>query len=266
MTDPTNLTGRAALVTGGGAGLGRAIALTLARAGADVAVTDIVPEAAHATCELVRATGQSALALIGDMRDPHRVDDLVDEATRTLGPLRIAVNNVGMMGEHSAAPFVEWTPRAMSDVVAGNLLTAMYSCRAEAAAMIRDRVDGVIINVSSGETTRPAPRLAPYGAAKAAVNHLTRTLAVELAPHRIRVNAVAPGTTLTREVEAALTADYVRALRASIPLGGELSAPEDLADLVLFLACDLSAHTTGQFLLSDNGAFLSRSRPPLDTH
>ncbi len=266
MTDPTNLTDRAALVTGGGAGLGRAIAVRLAQAGANVAVTDIVPEAAHETCELVRGTGRSAIALIGDMRDPRQVEELVEEATRTLGGLRIAVNNVGMMGKHSAVPFVDWTPQAMSDVVTGNLLTTMYSCRAEAAAMIRQRTDGVIINVSSGEITRPAPRLAPYGAAKAAVNHLTQTLAVELAPHRIRVNAVAPGTTLTREVEAALTADYIQALKASVPLGGELSAPEDLADLVLFLACDLAAHTTGQFLLSDNGAFLSRSRPALDTH
>ncbi|MFI1380195.1 SDR family NAD(P)-dependent oxidoreductase [Embleya sp. NPDC020886] len=266
MPDPTNLTDRVALVTGGGAGIGRAIAVRLARAGAHVAVTDIVPEAARETCELVRGVGRSALALIGDMRDPQQVQDLVDEAGSTLGRLRIAVNNVGMMGNHPAAPFVDWTPQAMSDVVTGNLLTTMYACRAEAAAMIRDRTDGVIINVSSGETTRPAPRLAPYGAAKAAVNHLTGTLAVELAPHGIRVNAVAPGTTLTREVEAALTADYIRALRAAIPLGGELSAPEDLADLVLFLASDLAAHTTGQFLLSDNGAFLSRSRPPLDTH
>jgi NAD(P)-dependent dehydrogenase (short-subunit alcohol dehydrogenase family) len=261
MTVTISLAGQSALVTGGGAGIGRAIAVRLAQAGADVAVTDIVASAAHETCELVRGTGREAIPLVGDMTDPDQVDHMVEEAARRLGGLHIGVNNVGMMGKHTARPFIDWTPQAMSDVVAGNLLTTMYSCRAEAAAMARGRGGGVIVNVSSGETTRPAVRLAPYGAAKAAINHLTQTLAVELAPYRIRVNAVAPGTTLTQEVAAAFGLEHRQALQASIPLGNEFSAPEDLGDLVLFLASDLAAHTTGQFLLSDNGAFLSRNRP-----
>jgi NAD(P)-dependent dehydrogenase (short-subunit alcohol dehydrogenase family) len=261
MTITISFEGQAALVTGGGAGIGRAIAVRLAQAGADVAVTDIVASAAHETCELVRGTGRTGVALVGDMTDPDQVDQMVEEATRRLGGLHIAVNNVGMLGKHTAAPFLDWTPQAMADVVAGNLLATMYSCQAEAAAMIRGHHSGAIVNVSSGETTRPAVQLAPYGAAKAAINHLTQTLAIELAPHRIRVNAAAPGTTLTQKVADAFNAEHRKALQASIPLGGDFSAPEDLADLVLFLASDLAAHTTGQFLLSDNGAFLSRSRP-----
>ncbi|OPC84062.1 hypothetical protein B4N89_26825 [Embleya scabrispora] len=263
MTIPITLAGTSALVTGGGAGIGRAVAVRLAQAGANVAVTDIVATAAWETCELVRAEGREGIALIGDMTDPDQVDQLIEEAAQRLGGVHIGVNNVGMLGKHTAAPFLEWTARAMSDVVTGNLLATMYSCRAEATAMISRGIGGVIVNVTSGETTRPAVRLAPYGAAKAAINHLTRTLAIELAPHRIRVNAVAPGTTLTHDVAARLGAEYRQALKASIPLGGELSDPRDLADLVLFLASDLAAHTTGQFLLSDNGAFLSRSRPEL---
>lgn len=263
MTVSMSLAGQSALVTGGGAGIGRAIALRLAQAGASIAVTDIVADAAHETAELVRGTGRESIALVGDMTVPEQVDRMVEEAADRLGGLHIGVNNVGMLGRHGAAPFLDWTAQAMSDVVAGNLLATMYSCQAEAAAMIRGGSGGAIVNVSSGETTRPAVRLAPYGAAKAGINHLTQTLAIELAPHGIRVNAAAPGTTLTHEVAATFSAEFRQALAASIPLGGELSAPEDLADLVLLLVSDLSAHTTGQFLLSDNGAFLSRSRPAL---
>ncbi|MCF2531087.1 SDR family NAD(P)-dependent oxidoreductase [Yinghuangia soli] len=266
MTITISLAGQTALVTGAGAGIGRAIAVRLAQAGANVAVTDIVATAAHETSELVRAEGREGLALVGDMTDPRRVDDMVEETVRHFGALNIGVNNVGMLGKHGAAPYLDWSSQAMADVVAGNLLATMYSCQAEAAAMIPAGRGGVIVNVSSGETTRPAVQLAPYGAAKAGINHLTQTLAIELAPHRIRVNAAAPGTTLTQKVAEAFSAEHRAALQASIPLDGEFSAPEDLADLVLLLASDLAAHTTGQFLLSDKGAFLSRSRPAPTTH
>jgi 2,3-dihydro-2,3-dihydroxybenzoate dehydrogenase len=257
-----DLTGRAALVTGGGAGIGRAIARTLAEAGADVAIVDIDAAAAEETAASIAGR---AIALVADMTDPEQVAAVVERAARELGGLHIAVNNVGMLGGHAAAPFLDWTPRAIADVVGGNLLATAYACQAQGRVFARTPHSGAaIVNVSSGETTRPAPRLAPYGAAKAGINHLTTTLAVELAPYGVRVNAAAPGTTLTRDVEAALSAEYRQALAASIPLGA-LSAPQDLADLVLFLVSDLAGHTTGQFMLADNGAFLSRNRPSLDT-
>ena len=122
---------------------------------------------------------------------------------------------------------------------------------------------GVILNVSSGESTRPALRLAAYGAAKAAINHLTQTLAVELGPSGIRVNAVAPGTTLTETVRPALSGEYLGELVASIPLG-RLNEPDDLAALVVALASDLARGVTGQLVLADNGAHLSRTRPRLE--
>ncbi|WP_331771836.1 SDR family oxidoreductase (plasmid) [Embleya sp. NBC_00888] len=259
MAVEIDLAGRAALVTGAGAGIGRAVAVMLASAGADVAVVDIDADGAAETAGLVRATGRGAIALVGDMTVPDDVERTVRAAAGELGGLRIAVNNVGMMAGHPAVPFLDWTPRAMRDVVAGNLLATAYSCQAQARVLGRG---GVIVNVSSGETTRPAPLTALYAAAKAAVNHLTGTLAIELAPLGIRVNAVAPGTTLTRDVEAALTPEYRRALETSIPLGG-LSDPQDMARLVLLLVSDFAAHTTGQFVLSDKGAFLSRNRPEL---
>jgi len=126
--------------------------------------------------------------------------------------------------------------------------------------MVAAGTPGVILNVSSGETTRPALGLAAYGAAKAGVNHLTQTLAAELGPHGIRVNAIAPGTTLTTEVRAALTDAYVEALTASIPLR-RMNEPDDLARLVVALASDLGRGVTGQLVIADNGAHLSRDRP-----
>jgi 3-oxoacyl-[acyl-carrier protein] reductase len=257
------LDGRAALVTGGGAGIGQAVCRWLARAGADVAVADLRAEAAEETAALVAAEGVKAVALTVDATDPDQVGSMVDAAAAALGGLDIAVNNVGMTAGHGTAAFVDWSPQALRDVVGVNLMATAYSCQAEARAMIAAGRGGCIVNVSSGETTRPAPGLAPYGAAKAAVNHLTQTLAVELAPHRIRVNAVAPGTTLTAQVAASLSADFQASLLGAIPLGA-LSEPDDMARLVLLVASDLAAHTTGQFLLSDNGAFLSRSRPPYE--
>ena len=131
--------------------------------------------------------------------------------------------------------------------------------------MIEQGSGGVIVNVSSGESVRPALALAPYGAAKAAINHLTQTLAVELGPYGIRVVAAAPGTTLTPVVRAGLPDDYLEQLVASIPLG-RLNEPDDLARLVVALASDLGAGVTGQLVLADFGAHLSRNRPRLDEH
>ena len=121
---------------------------------------------------------------------------------------------------------------------------------------------GVILNVTSGETTRPAIRLAPYGAAKAAINHLTQTMAVELGPHAIRVNSIAPGTTLTEQVRKTFPESHVAAILESIPLR-RMTEPEELGRLALFLASDLARSVTGQFMLADAGAILSRSRPAM---
>jgi NAD(P)-dependent dehydrogenase (short-subunit alcohol dehydrogenase family) len=156
--------------------------------------------------------------------------------------------------------FVELDDEALRDIVEQNLFVTMWSCHAEARAMVAAETAGVIVNVSSGETTRPAVRMAPYGAAKAGINHLTQTLAVELAPHGIRVVAVAPGTTLTPVVRAALSDDTVEQLVAAHPLG-RLGEPDDLGRLVVALASDLGRSVTGQLVFGDNGAQLARNRP-----
>jgi NAD(P)-dependent dehydrogenase (short-subunit alcohol dehydrogenase family) len=251
---------KAALVTGAGAGIGQAIAVMLARAGCDVVIADTDADGVQATGAKVEASGRRAVAAVVDLREDGAAERLVARAVDELGGLDVAVNNVGMLGERMPAPFLEQDDAYVRDIVAQNLLLTASCCRAEARAMVAAGSGGVILNVTSGETTRPALDLAAYGAAKAGVNHLTQTVAAELGPHGIRVNAIAPGTTLTSEVRAALSDQYVDDLTASIPLR-RMNEPDDLARLAVALASDLGRGVTGQVVFSDNGAHLSRNRP-----
>ncbi len=258
------LDGRRALVTGAGAGIGRAIATWFARAGCEVAIADKDAAGLRATGDAIRGLdgGGTATAaeVVVDLRADGAAAHLVDQTRGALGGLDVAVNNVGMLGGRMPAPFLEQDDDHVRDVVAQNLLLTAACCRAEARAMVAAGTGGVILNVTSGETTRPALDLAAYGAAKAGVNHLSQTLAAELGPHGIRVNAIAPGTTLTTEVRAALSDEYIDALTASIPLQ-RMNEPDDLARVAVALASDLGRGVTGQFVLADNGAHLSRNRP-----
>jgi NAD(P)-dependent dehydrogenase (short-subunit alcohol dehydrogenase family) len=260
-----DLTGRAALVTGAGAGIGREIARTLARAGAAVAVNDIDAARADETVTLLaplHRPERRAVAVPGDVTDETAVEQVVGGAVEALGGLDIAVNNVGMLGGLGPRMVAELDAAYVRKVIDLNLVSTMLCCAAEARAMTAAGQPGVIVNVSSGETTRAAPGLAVYAAAKAAVNHLTRSLAVELGPSGIRVHAVAPGTTPTDEVRARLSEEHLDAIAASTPLQRHCR-PEDLAHLVLLLVSDLASAVTGQLVLADVGAHLSLSRPSI---
>jgi NAD(P)-dependent dehydrogenase (short-subunit alcohol dehydrogenase family) len=252
-------TGRGALVTGSGAGIGREIARWLARAGAEVIVHDIRQDKADAVVEEIRAEGGTAHTVIADARDDAALQGLVDESVSLLGHLDIAVNNVGMLppGRGTAA-FTDMDGAYWRDVVDQNLIVTALAAAAEARAMT---AGGVIINVSSGETTRPSPYNSAYAAAKAAISHLTQSMAVELGPQGIRVIAIAPGTTITEKVAEVFDDSHVAAIVASTPLR-RMVEHDELARLVVFLASDLARCITGQLILADAGAHLSRSRPP----
>jgi 2-deoxy-D-gluconate 3-dehydrogenase len=269
------LDGRRALVTGAGIGIGRAIAAWLVRAGCDLLLVDRdgagltaavaelktpelkTPELKTPELQTGRA---SVVAHTADLREDGAADQVVAAAMRDLGGLDIAINNVGSLAGRGTADFVDQDDAYVRDVVEQNLVLTAACCRAEARVMLDQNRGGVIVNVSSGESIRPALGLAAYGAAKAAINHLTSTLAVELGPHGVRVNSVAPGTTLTPTVAAEVTDEYVETLTESLPLR-RMCEPDDLARLVVALASDLGRAVTGQTILADNGAHLSRNRP-----
>ena len=257
------LEGRVALVTGAGAGIGREIASWLARAGARVAVNDVHAEGAEETVARIRAAGGEAKVFLADVRREDEVGRMIDALPASLGPLDIAVNNVGMNAGRPLTPFVELREADIRAVLEQNLIATTLCCVAEARAMTHRGEGGVILNVSSGETTRPSPSLSTYGSAKAGINHLTRTMAVELGPAGIRVNAMAPGTTLTEEVRKTFDAEHVEAVLRSIPLR-RMTEPDELGRLAVFLASDLARCITGQLILADAGAFLSRNRPAHD--
>jgi NAD(P)-dependent dehydrogenase (short-subunit alcohol dehydrogenase family) len=252
-----DLSDQGALVTGSGAGIGREIARWLARAGARVVVHDVRAQQAADVVAEIRAEGGAADALVSNARDDAALAATVTDAAKLLGRLDIAVNNIGMYADQRPGPFETLDGAHWRALVDQNLVVTALAGAAEAAAMTEG---GVIINVTSGETTRPAPQMAAYGAAKAAINHLTQTMAVELGPRGIRVLAIAPGTTLTEQVEAVYDEARIRSLVESTPLR-RMTEHDELARLVVFLASDLARCITGQFILADAGAFLSRNRP-----
>jgi NAD(P)-dependent dehydrogenase (short-subunit alcohol dehydrogenase family) len=253
--------GKVALVTGAGAGIGREIARWLARAGAAVAVNDVRADHAAAVVGEIEAEGGVAAALVADCRDDAQIDAMVRATVERLGGLDFAVNNVGMLPQgRTVKPFVEYRGDDWRDIVDQNLTLAALSARAEAEVMLEQGRGGVIVFVSSGETTRPSPLNSVYAAAKAAINHLVTSMAVELGPAGIRVVAVAPGTTLTETVRAAFSDDHVDAIVESTALR-RMVEHDELARLCVFLTSDLARCVTGQLILADAGAFLSRTRP-----
>lgn len=259
--------GRAVLVTGAGAGIGRDVARWFGRAGAAVAVNDISAERADAVVHELAGDGVRAVSVVADCRDEAAVAAMVERTVAELGGLDVAVNNVGMLPPgRGLAPFVEMDAGYWRDLLDQDLVSAALCARAEARAMLAAGpsagADRVILFVSSGETTRPSPANAAYAAAKAAINHLVTSMAVELGPDQIRVCCIAPGTTLTEAVRAAFSDEHVERIVASTPLRRQVSTDE-LGRLAVFLASDLARCITGQFILADAGAFLSRTRPAL---
>jgi 3-oxoacyl-[acyl-carrier protein] reductase len=264
MSIGIDLAGQGALVTGAGAGIGREVARWLARAGAAVVVHDVRRDKARAVLGEIEDEGGVGFAVIADARDDVALAAMVSAAADLLAGvgvgLDVAVNNVGMYGGQTPGPFVTLDGAHWRALVDQNLIVTALAGAAQARIMIAAG-RGLIVNVSSGETTRPSPGMSAYGAAKAAINHLTQTMAVELGPLGVRVVAIAPGTTITETVAPVFGEDHIAALVAATPLQ-RMTEHDELARLVVFLASDLARCITGQLILADAGAHLSRSRPP----
>ncbi|PKQ00044.1 MAG: short-chain dehydrogenase [Alphaproteobacteria bacterium HGW-Alphaproteobacteria-13] len=265
MTDRARLDGQAAFITGGGGGIGRAIALRLAEAGADVAIFDIFPERAEEAAARAAEKGVRALAIAGDVMDAAALRDAIDHGAETFGHLDILVNNAGGV---SGRPFLEQSERSMRKHVDINLMSMLIATQAAAQHMVAGRRGGAIVNVASIEASRAAPNFAVYAACKAGMVSFTRSMAIELAEHGIRVNCIAPDHTVTPgnqgnrqgAVDPATWrrrgAEEIDAMNRLIPLGRE-GIDSECGDAALFLASTMASYVTGVCLPVDGGTWAS---------
>jgi glucose 1-dehydrogenase len=242
--------GKAALVAGAGGGIGGAGALGLGREGSAVVCADIDSAAAEATAGRIRAAGGRAVAVELDVRDRSSVSAALEATIRDFGRLDILVECVGVS---QTACFLDLEPSDWERIIAVNLTGMFHLGQAAARQMVRQGGGGSIINITSQLAEVARPDRAAYVASKGGGRSLTHAMALELAPHGIRVNAIAPGPTLTGLTHASYADPERRhATVAQIPLG-RLGQPEDIVGAILYLASDESRWTTGSTLTVDGG-------------
>jgi NAD(P)-dependent dehydrogenase (short-subunit alcohol dehydrogenase family) len=244
---------RTVLVTGGASGIGRACVERFVAAGARVAAVDIAaPADGGATAD--------GLAIVADVNTEDGAQHAVETVCREFGSVEVLVNNVGGMGPITARRFEELTAAEWDELVSFNLRPTFLVTRAVLHSAAREALRS-IVNIGASLGERAAPHLSAYGAAKAAVSQLTRTLAVELGPEGVRVNCVAPGFTSTPAAAQHVTDERRRATANSVPLG-RVAIPDEMADAVVFLASDFASFVSGQTLVVDGGLLCTTLRAP----
>jgi 2-deoxy-D-gluconate 3-dehydrogenase len=248
-----SLEGKVAIVTGAGTGLGEAMAIGLAQAGADVAGVyhDHVPEAA---ADEIRRLGRRFLGIQADLSSTEPIQRIVDATVEAFGRLDILVNNAGIIRR---APSLEFTEKDWDDVMNVNLKSLFFLCQAAGRRFMKQGSGGKIINIASMLSFQGGILIPPYTASKAGVRGLTQLLANEWAAHNINVNAIAPGYMATSNTEP-LRNDLKRApaILARIP-AGRWGLPADMQGAVVFLASEASAYVNG-FTLAVDGGWLGR--------
>lgn len=248
-----NLTGRCALVTGASRGIGEEIAVALARAGADVAITARDAASLARCAGSIMALGRKAVPIALDVRDTSEIPAAFAEAEAKLGSLSILINNAGV---EEVKPSLEVSEELWDKILDTNLKGAFF-CAQAAAKLMQSGVGGSIINMCSLTSEVGIPTAVPYGSSKTGLLGMTRALAAEWAPLNIRVNAIAPGYFRTAMTDVFYRSeDWQQAMRAKIPLGrfGDLS---DLDGIAVFLASQASAYITGQCFPVDGGFLAS---------
>lgn len=275
-----NLNEKVALVTGAGGrnGIGRAIATRLAKEGADVAVNDITehPYAADDTewrglpdvVHEIEAMGQRAISVVADVSDAKQVSEMVDKTVSHFGKIDILVNNAGTKAGKDRVPVVDLTEEDWDRVQRVNVKGVFLCCQVVARHLIAQGAGGKIINISSITGKRGSARYAAYCASKFAVLGLTQSLAHELAPYQVNVNAICPSLVNTERVEHLATAmmpanlsadeqraEFVSRAESSVPLG-RLAEGSDIASMAAFLASDEAAYLTGLSITVSGGAVM----------
>ena len=248
-----DLSGKVAIVTGAGRGLGKALALGLAQHGADVTVVSRTPEQLEPVAEAIRGLGRKALALRVDTAKKAEVVDMTARVMDQWGKIDVLVNNAGV---DYNVPALEYSEDEWDRIIDINLKGYFLCSQAVGAVMLRQKSGSIVMNSSVygvvGAAIQPS---APYASSKGGVNNLTRTLAIEWAPHRVRVNAVAPGYMVVmarRPGEPMPSEETERQVREMTPLGRRGTA-EELVGPVVFLASDAASYVTGSILTVDGG-------------
>jgi NAD(P)-dependent dehydrogenase (short-subunit alcohol dehydrogenase family) len=248
------LAGKVVLVTGAQQGIGRAMALEFSGAGADVAINWLDDEsAAQAVAEGVRAHGRRAFPVRADIGRLPEVQVMVSSTLESLGAVDVLVNNAGVFPR---VPFLDMAEPDWDHVLDINLKGSCFCAQYVAKAMISAGRPGSIINISSGAALRGSPRGVHYSASKGGVLSLTRAMALELAPHRIRVNAIAPGLTDTAQPRYGSSEAEIAEMARAIPLG-RMAEPDEIARAAVFLASDNAGFITGQTLHVNGGSYLA---------
>jgi 2-deoxy-D-gluconate 3-dehydrogenase len=257
-----DLRGKGAVVTGGAMGIGQGIAFRLAEAGASVMLADIALKAATQTAKQIEARGGKAQAIHADVRSAADAEKVAQATVDAFSSLDILVNNAGIF---PSSRFMDTSEESWDEVLDTNLKGAFLYSRAAARAMIKAGHGGKIVNLASMESLKPWAGHTHYGASKSGVAMLTKSMALELAPNKILVNAVAPGGIQTPGSDAMSGAisqalgmtqeGLMQAFLQRVPLG-RMGEPDDVAKVVLFLASGAADFITGELILVDGGHLL----------